>query len=59
MFTTLAIIVFVVAAIGGLYWYVHEKNPDLAQDVTDTLVDGLKEDAEKVVEDVKEKIDNH
>ena len=37
-------IVAVVVALGGLYWYVHKKNPDLAQDVTDTIVKGVKED---------------
>lgn len=50
------LIVFIVAGVlvlGGAYWYVHKKNPDLAQDVTDTIVDGVKEDAQKVVDQVK------
>jgi hypothetical protein len=33
-----------VAVLGGAYWYVHKKNPDLAQDATDTIVEGIKKD---------------
>lgn len=48
------ILVVGVAVLGGAYWYLHEKNPDLAQDATDTIVDGLKED---VVDKIKDKLD--
>lgn len=44
------LIVFIIAGVvvlGGAYWYVHKKNPDLAQDVTDTIVDGIKNDIKK------------
>lgn len=35
---------------GGLYWYLHKKNPDLAQKVTDTIKDAAVEDVKSVAE---------
>lgn len=51
------IIVAGVVVLGAGYWYLHKKNPDLAQDVTDTLVEGIKEDTQKTIDQVKDKVD--
>lgn len=42
-----------VVVLGAGYWYLHKRNPDLAQDVTDELVTGIKEDTQKAIDDLK------
>jgi hypothetical protein len=54
MIELLGILFLGVAVLGGAYWYIHKKNPDLAQEATDTIVDGIKED---VIQPIKDKID--
>ena len=36
------------ATTGLIYWYLHKKNPDLAQKVSDTIVEDVKAPIEQV-----------
>lgn len=48
--------IFIIAGVvvlGAGYWYLHKRNPDLAQDVTDELVEGIKEDTQKAIDEIK------
>lgn len=56
---TVAFITSIVVSVGttaGLYWYLHRNNPDLAQKVTDAVVETAKSDAVNAAEAIKDKV---
>lgn len=48
MDTIIVSIISAAATTAIVYWYLHKKNPDLAQKVTDTLVEDVKAPVEAV-----------
>lgn len=56
MITIIVSMLSAAATTAAIYWYLHRSNPDLAQKVTDELVDQVKEDAQAGVDALKDKV---